>query len=104
VPKLRFSAAARNDLESIAEYIARESASREVAESFTRDLREKCRDLARAPIRMGRPRPELRPDLRSHPVGNYVIFLRYLGDTVEIVNVIEGHRDIPAFFGDEESG
>jgi toxin ParE1/3/4 len=102
VPTLRFSAGARTDLESIAEYIARETASREVAERFTRDLREKRRELARAPIRMGRPRPELRPDLRSHPVGNYVIFFRYLGETLEIVNVLEGHRDITTFFGDEE--
>jgi toxin ParE1/3/4 len=104
VPKLRFTAAAKADFESIAEYILRESASRKIAENFVRGLREKCRDLARAPIRMGRPRPELRPDLRSHPVGNYVIFFRYLDDTLEIVNVLEGHRDIEVLFGNEESG
>jgi toxin ParE1/3/4 len=92
VPKLRYSAAARDDLDSIAAYVARESGNRDVAEGFTRELRQKCRDLASAPILMGRPRPELRPDLPSHSVGNML----------EIVNVLEGHRDIPAFFGDDE--
>jgi toxin ParE1/3/4 len=98
VPKLRFTGAAKADLESIAEYIFRESANRKTAESFVRGLRAKCSDLARAPIRMGRPRPELRPDLRSHPFKSYVIFFRYLEDTLEIVNVLEGHRDIDTFF------
>jgi toxin ParE1/3/4 len=50
---------------------------------------------------MGRPRPELRPDLRSHPFKSYVIFFRYLEDTLEIVNILEGHRDIDTFFGNE---
>ena len=33
---------------------------------------------------------------------NYMIFFRYIGDTVEIVNVIEGHRDIKALFRKSE--
>ena len=47
---------------------------------------------------MGRTRKELAPDLRSHPYKAYVIFFRYVGDVLEIVNVIEGHRDFPALF------
>ena len=31
-----------------------------------------------------------------------MIFFRYVGDTVEIVNVIEGHRDIDALFRKSE--
>jgi toxin ParE1/3/4 len=50
---------------------------------------------------MERPRPELRPDLRSHHFETYVIFFRYVGDVLEVVNVLEGHRDIEAFFDDE---
>jgi toxin ParE1/3/4 len=101
VPRLRFSAGAKDDLDSIAEYIARESGSRAVAERFARGLRDKCIDLARAPIQMGRARPELRRDLRSHPYRNYVIFFRYVGDVLEVVNVLEGHRDIATFFGSD---
>jgi len=98
VPRLRFSAAAKDDLASIAEYIADKSGSRAVAERFTREIRGKCLELAAAPIRMGRARTELRPDLRSHPHKAYVIFFRYMGDVLEVVNVLEGHRDIDAFF------
>jgi toxin ParE1/3/4 len=104
VPRLRFSATANADLESIAEYIADQSGSRSVAERFTRELRAKCAELAAAPIRMGRARRELSPDLRSHPHKSYVIFFRYVGDVLEIVNVIEGHRDIPSLFGGDEQG
>ncbi len=102
--RLRYSAAAKDDIASIAEYIARESANRSIAERFAGELRGKCRDLAASPIQMGRPRTELRRDLRSHPYKNYVIFFRYLGDVLEIVHIIEGHRDIEALFRNEEAG
>jgi len=102
VPRLRFTASAKADLESIATYIAEQSGSRTIAERFTGELRRKCADLAAAPIRMGRARNELRLDLRSHPHKSYVIFFRYVGDVLEIVNVIEGHRDIPALFRDDK--
>ena len=59
MPKLRFSAAAKDDIDSIAEYIANESGSRKVAERFAAALRNKCLDLARAPIQMGRSRPSI---------------------------------------------
>jgi plasmid stabilization system protein ParE len=104
VPRLRFTGSAKTDLQSIATYIAEQSGSRTIAERFTGELRRKCADLAAAPIRMGRARNELRSDLRSHPYKSYVIFFRYVDDTLEVVNVIEGHRDIPALFGEEEQG
>jgi toxin ParE1/3/4 len=104
VAKLRFSAVAKDDLNAIARCIAETSGSRQVAERFARELRKKCHALADAPIHMGRPRPELRPDLRSHAHGNYLIFFRYLdGDVLEIVNVLEGHRDIGAFYPRDET-
>jgi toxin ParE1/3/4 len=99
VPRLRFSATANDDLVSIAQYIAEQSGSRAVAERFARELRRKCADLAALSIQIGRPRPELQRGLRSHPYRSYVIFFRYVGDVLEIVNVLEGHRDIPALFG-----
>ena len=94
MPRLSFTASAKADLESIATYIAEQSGSRATAERFTAELRRKCADLAAAPIRMGRARNELRSGLRSHPYKSYVIFFCYAGDALEIVNVIEGHRDI----------
>lgn len=43
-------------------------------------------------------RPDLRPDLRSVPESGYLIFFRYLGDVLEIVNVLHGSRDIVSFY------
>jgi plasmid stabilization system protein ParE len=54
------------------------------------------------PGTLGRARPDLHPDIRAAPYKNYMIFFRYIGDTVEIVNVIEGHRDIKALFRKSE--
>jgi toxin ParE1/3/4 len=73
-----------------------------VAERFTRELRAKCAELAAAPIQMGRARSELGPGLRSDPYKSYIIFFRYLGDVLEIVHVIEGHRDVASLFGGDE--
>lgn len=98
MPGLRFTASAKRDLQSIAIYIAERSRHRKVATNFVRELRAKCAELAAAPIVMGRPRPELGSDLRSHTYKSYVIFFRYVGNVLEVVNVIEGHRDIPALF------
>jgi toxin ParE1/3/4 len=79
----------------------RRSGSRPLAERFANRIRRKCREIARASILLGRPRPELHPDLRGLTFGNYLILFRHLGHTVEIVNVIEGHRDIEAIFRKE---
>lgn len=100
--RLRYTAAARDDLVSISRYVADQSGSRALAERFTGRLRAKCREIAGSPIRLGRPRPNLVRDVRSLTVGNYMIFFRYVGDVVEIVNVFEGHRDIEALFREED--
>ena len=98
--RLVYLAAAERDLLSILEYIARESGSAAIGLAFTERLQGQCARLASLPGTLGRARPELRPDLRSSAFGNYVIFFRYRDDVLEVVNVLEGHRDIDAFFSD----
>lgn len=49
---------------------------------------------------LGRPRPELRPDIRSFVFRGYVIFFRYTDEQLQIVNILEGHRDVIAHFRD----
>lgn len=51
--------------------------------------------LSRNP-QAGRDRSELAPDLRSLPVGNYVLFYRPTADGIEVVRVLSGFRDIDA--------
>jgi plasmid stabilization system protein ParE len=46
------------------------------------------------------PRRARRSDIRSVAFKSYVIFFRYVDDTFEVVNIIEGHRDIEALYRD----
>lgn len=100
--RLRFTADAQDDLINIAAYVARQSGSRALAVAFRRQLRQKCEKLASLPGIMGRERNELKDGLRSSAFKSYVIFYHYLDDELEVVNILEGHRDMDAFFGDDE--
>jgi len=102
VAGLRFTADAQDDLIGITAYVARQSGSRALATAFRRQLRQKCEQLASLPGIMGHERNELRDGLRSSAFKSYVIFYRYLDDELEVVNILEGHRDVDAFFGDNE--
>lgn len=101
--KLVYLASVRADLVAILAYIAEASGSLAVANGFIDQLRDRCRQLASKPGILGRPRPELRPDVRSVAHKGYVIFFRYVGDRLEVVNILDGHRDIDAWFGGDDS-
>jgi toxin ParE1/3/4 len=103
VRSLRFSGAALDDIAAITAYIADASGNMDLAQGFAGTLLDRCERLAALPGTLGRARPELRPDLRSIPFKSYVIFFRYLDDAFEVVNILEGHRDIDGYFhpGDE---
>lgn len=96
MPRLVYLAAARRDLVSILEYVTSESGSLTVGRRFVGHLRQHCAKLASLPGTLGRPRPELRPDIRSAACKGYVIFFRCQGQSFEVVRIIEGHRDIAA--------
>lgn len=100
--KLTYTTEARADLRGISDYIADESGSEDVAESFIVQLDERCRRLASLPGTLGTARPELRKDVRSTPHKSYVIFFRYADDALEIVNVLRANRNLSAYFGVEE--
>lgn len=93
-----FLASVESDLLEIFTCIAEISDSIAIAESFVSGLRERCRSLAGLPDTLGRARPVLRGDIRSLPHKGYVIFFRCMEDRMEIVNILEGHRDVESFF------
>lgn len=99
--QLVYPASARRDLAEILDYITRTSGSLATGQRFVDVLRQQCRKLASLPGTLGGQRPELRPDIRSFATKNYVIFFRYEVATVEIVNILQGHRDIITYFGDD---
>lgn len=101
MPRLVYLASARRDFTTILDYVTRESGSLATGSRFVGRLRQQCAKLAALPGQLGRARPELLPGIRSFPFKGYVIFFRYVDDTLQVVNVIEGHRDIPTFVDED---
>ena len=97
---LRYTDAALDDIASIATYVAKASGSIRAGERFADQIFDRCERLAGLPGNLGRLQPELRTDLRSIAFKGYVIFFRYRGELFEVVNVLEGHRDIELYFRD----
>lgn len=104
MPQLRTLPSALTDLVNILEYITRKGGSLVIGRRFVGELRQKCRPLADLPGTLGRARTELRPDIRSMAFKGYVIFFRYVGDHFEVVNIIEGHRDVDELFSSAGEG
>ena len=96
--RVRILASARKDIAAVYSYIEDASGSGPTARRFTRTLTDKCRQLGRLSVVLGRPRSELAPGLRSYVFENYLILMRYEEKTLDIVNVIESHRDLEALF------
>ena len=95
----RLAPEVETELDDIWYYIARESGNFEVADRLIDSITDRFFLLARHPY-VGRRRDEdLRPGLRSFPVGDYVIIYRIEGDDVMILHVTHGRRDIEALFG-----
>src|SRR5258706_3757792 len=90
---------ASEDLAEVWAYIAQDSVKH--ADRFAVLIDDHFRALARRPL-MGRSRPELAPELRSFPVGHYVIFYLPLPKGVEIVRVLHGARDIGSILREED--
>jgi toxin ParE1/3/4 len=96
----RLAPQAEAELDDIWYYIAKESGSVDVADRFIDALTDTFLLLRMNPY-IGRRRDEdLRPGIRSFPVGNYIVLYRIeLDDDIEILHVVRGSRDIEALFG-----
>lgn len=94
-----FSPQAETDLEDIWYYIATESDGIHIADRVIDSITETLFLLAGHP-HIGRRRDQdLRPGLRSFPVGKYVIIYRVEDNRdVLILRVMHGNRDIEALF------
>lgn len=90
---------AKSDLIEIWDYIAEDSEAR--ADDFVAKIHEKFLALAEHPG-IGRARDELEKDIRSFPVGRYIIFYRPFAEGIEVVRVLHGFRDLDALFDEDE--
>jgi toxin ParE1/3/4 len=95
VSRLAIRPEAIADLESIEDHIALDDVDQALA--FIERLYEAMTLLAGQPL-MGRARPELGVDIRSFPVGRYVIFYQPILNGIDVVRVLSGARDIDAAF------
>jgi toxin ParE1/3/4 len=93
--RVRTTARAEKDIQSIGSWIARESMP--AAMKWLEDLDARFSELAEAPG-SGTDRNELRPGMRSSPFGNYLIFFKRLRDGIQVVRVIHGARDYKRLF------
>lgn len=83
------------DLLEIWSFISR--ADFETADRYLDWINSNLELLATQPL-MGRARDELRPGLRSLPVGNYVVFYTPLEDGVRVERIVRGSRDLGKLF------
>jgi toxin ParE1/3/4 len=95
VPHLLKRPEAENDLEEIWWFIAQDSPDN--ADRFLDRIQESCLALANFP-KLGVSREELKTDLRSQPVGNYLIFYFPPEDGIDIIRVLHGSRDMERLF------
>ena len=95
----RIAREAEDELDQIWYYVAIESGSADVADRLIDSLTTRFFMLARYP-QMGRRREaDLRPGLRSFPVGAYVILYCIDGEDVLILHVARASRNLDALFG-----
>ncbi|UXN61833.1 type II toxin-antitoxin system RelE/ParE family toxin [Phyllobacterium zundukense] len=86
---VRLRPQAETDIERIVLYIAEDSPT--AARRWYDEIYDLCGRVGEMP-RMGTARPEVRPDLRTFPMGNYLVLYREIDKDVEIVRVIHSAR------------
>ncbi len=95
MPKLLRRPQAEQDLLDIWYYIAQDNPI--AADAWIEHLGDAAWRLAANPG-MGRLRPELLPDIRSFPVGDYILFYSAITDGIDLIRVLSAYRDLDALF------
>ena len=103
MPSIVIRPKALDDLAEIWAHIAEDSPRQ--ADTFAARIHRELLLLSRYPY-IGRERPELLDELRSMPVGHYVVFYvprppRQRPRGIEVVRVLHGSRDLNPFFEEE---
>jgi toxin ParE1/3/4 len=95
MPRILRTPAAEADMWEILLHVARDS--EDAAFRLIDSIDERFELLARFPG-AGPERPELAPELRSFPVGNYLILYKPLDDGIEVMRVVHGARNLRRLF------
>jgi toxin ParE1/3/4 len=101
LPRVTKTRLAEQDLDDIWFHIALDNP--DAADRVLDAINERCALLAEHK-RMGRARPELAPELRSSPLGRYILYYRPEPEGIELVRVLDGARDVNALFDSDAYG
>jgi toxin ParE1/3/4 len=93
MPEVSYSPKSLEDLDDIWDYVAKDSVLQ--ANRLALRFREKLHHIANNSL-IGHPRPELAHEVRSYPVGRYLIFYRPTLFGIELVRLIHSARDLRA--------
>jgi len=96
----RLAPRAKADLEEIAFYVFVESGSLEIANRLVDSITDRFVLLGTHPS-AGRRRDDLRPGIRSFPVGSYLVLYRVEGNDVVVQRVVRGSRDLGTLLREE---
>ena len=94
----RKSPEADDDLLRIWRYIAQDN--RATATQFIDRLHGTMGTLAEMPG-MGRPRDDLAPNIRTFPLGNYLILYREMSGGIEVARLLSARQDYRRSFTDQ---
>ncbi len=97
MPRVELDEAALTDLDAIFDHIGRTLKSPQAADRTVDRVLEACETHASQP-RMGQARPELGRDLRTFPVGSYVVIYRLVEDGIRVLRIFLGRRNYPSLF------
>ena len=98
--KVRLTPKAQVDLEEIGDRIAQRNPARAV--TCIQELRERCLRIGDFP-HAGPPRPQWSMGIRIAVHGKYLIIYRLHDDTVQVLRIVHGARDLDALFEREPS-
>ena len=88
---------ASQDLDEILDYFLVRNIN--AGEKFIQGFNKKCQNIAQFP-NIGRSYAKFDPSLRGIPLDGYIIFYRIFEDSVVIVRVVSGYRDLKSIFAD----
>lgn len=99
--RIRLAPQARDDLDAIWLYVARESGSQALATRAVSSVTDKFGFFAKFPYIGKVLESGLRPNIRTFPVNNYLIFYSVKPGEIRILRIIHTSRNAPAVFVEE---
>jgi toxin ParE1/3/4 len=100
--RIRLAPQARADLDAIWLYLAQESGNQELATRVVNLVTDKFALFVKFPHIGKSMESELRPNIRTFPVSNYLIFYSVKPEEIRILRILHNSRDAHAVFAGDQ--